>query len=115
MEPLVADLGEVLLGPWTMILIGQLATMLIIGLWHGVTVNFVFWGLWHGIGLFLQNRWSDFAKTHINTENPRLKSALNIGGVLLTFHFVALGWAFFALSEPALSWSVLLALSGVSR
>ncbi len=91
---------------WVMILIGQLATMLIIGLWHGVTLNFIFWGLWHGLGLFLQNRWSDFAKTRITTENPRLKSALHVGGVLLTFHFVALGWVFFALSEPALSWQV---------
>jgi D-alanyl-lipoteichoic acid acyltransferase DltB (MBOAT superfamily) len=100
---------------WEMILLGQLATMLIIGLWHGVTVNFIFWGLWHGLGLFIQNRWSDFAKTRFNPENPRLKSALQVGGVLLTFHFVALGWVFFALSEPALSWRVLLALSGVSR
>jgi D-alanyl-lipoteichoic acid acyltransferase DltB (MBOAT superfamily) len=100
---------------WTMILLGQLATMLIIGLWHGITVNFILWGLWHGLGLFVQNRWSDFAKTRIVTEDTRLKSALNIGGVLLTFHYVALGWVFFALSEPALSWSVLLALSGVSR
>lgn len=100
---------------WTMILLGQLATMLIIGLWHGVTVNFIFWGLWHGLGLFIQNRWSDFAKTRLNPENPRLKSALQVGGVLLTFHFVALGWVFFALSEPALSWRVLLALSGLSR
>jgi D-alanyl-lipoteichoic acid acyltransferase DltB (MBOAT superfamily) len=89
--------------------------MLIIGLWHGVTVNFIFWGLWHGLGLFIQNRWSDFAKTRFSMENPRLKSALHVGGVLLTFHFVALGWVFFALSEPSLSWSVLLALSGVSR
>src|SRR5215216_2591036 len=91
---------------WTMILLGQLATMLIIGLWHGVTVNFIFWGLWHGFGLFLQNRWSDFAKTHLSTSNVRLKSALQIGGVLLTFHFVALGWVFFALGSPSLSWTV---------
>ena len=88
---------------WTMILLGQLTTMLIIGLWHGVTVNFILWGLWHGLGLFIQNRWSDFAKTRFQTENPRLKSALQVGGVLLTFHFVALGWVFFALSEPSLS------------
>jgi alginate O-acetyltransferase complex protein AlgI len=100
---------------WTMILFGQLATMLIIGLWHGVTINFIFWGLWHGLGLFFQNRWSDFAKTRFNMESPRLKSALQVGGVLLTFHFVALGWVFFALSEPELSWSVFLALSGVRR
>ncbi|MEO8357228.1 MAG: MBOAT family O-acyltransferase [Chloroflexota bacterium] len=91
---------------WMMILIGQIATMLIIGLWHGVTINFIFWGLWHGLGLFLQNRWSDFAKTRFNTNNPRMQRALQIGGVLLTFHFVVLGWVFFALSSPSLSWQV---------
>lgn len=97
---------------WTMILIGQLATMLVIGLWHGITVNFVFWGLWHGLGLFLQNRWSDFVKTRFSAANPRLQSALHVGGVLLTFHFVALGWVFFALSSPDLSWMVLGKLFG---
>jgi len=98
-----------------MILIGQLATMLLIGLWHGITPNFILWGAWHGLGLFLQNRWSDFAKTRIITNNPRLQTTLHLGGILLTFHFVALGWVFFALSEPSLSWQVILALSGVSR
>lgn len=98
---------------WTMILIGQLATMLIIGLWHGVTVNFIFWGLWHGLGLFLQNRWSDFAKTHFSNTNPCLQVVLSIGGVLLTFHFVALGWVFFALSEPMLSMMVFRKLFGI--
>ena len=102
---------------WVMILVGQLATMLLIGLWHGITLNFVLWGAWHGIGLFLQNRWSDFARVRFPNlqQNTRLQSALQFGGVLLTFHFVALGWVFFALSEPSLSWQVLLALSGVSR
>ena len=99
---------------WTMILLGQLAVMLLIGLWHGITLNFIFWGLWHGLGLFLQNRWSDFAKTRIVTDNPRLKSALYVGGVLLTFHFVALGWVFFALSEPSLSMTVFGKLFGLS-
>ena len=91
---------------WTMILIGQVATMLVIGLWHGITANFIYWGLWHGLGLFLQNRWSDFARTRFNNSNPRLQSTLQAGGVLLTFHFVALGWVFFALSSPSLSWLV---------
>ncbi len=98
---------------WAMILFGQLVTMLIIGLWHGVTVNFILWGLWHGLGLFIQNRWSDFAKTRFVTEDPRVKFALQVGGVLLTFHFVALGWVFFALSEPALSVRVLEKLFGI--
>jgi D-alanyl-lipoteichoic acid acyltransferase DltB (MBOAT superfamily) len=97
---------------WTMLLIGQLATMLLIGLWHGVTVNFVVWGVWHGLGLFLQNRWSDFAKTRFTITNPRLQTAVQLGGTLLTFHFVALGWVFFALSDPGLSQHVFMKLLG---
>lgn len=98
---------------WTMILIGQVATMLVIGLWHGITLNFVLWGLWHGLGLFLQNRWSDYARTRFNTNNPRMQQALHIGGILATFHFVALGWVFFALSSPALSGTVFRKLFGL--
>ena len=98
---------------WTMILIGQLSTMLLIGLWHGITWNFILWGAWHGLGLFLQNRWSEFAKTRINPADPRLQKALQFGGVLLTFHFVALGWVFFALSEPSLSGTVFTKLFGI--
>ena len=93
---------------WAMILVGQLATMLLIGLWHGITMNFVLWGAWHGIGLFLQNRWSDFIRVRFPNlgQNTRLQFALQFGGVLLTFHYVALGWVFFALSEPSLSQQV---------
>ena len=105
--------GYKIIPAWTMILIGQLATMLLIGLWHGVTVNFILWGAWHGSGLFLQNRWSDFAKTRLNTNNPRLQTIMQISGVLLTFHFVALGWIFFALSEPQLSMQVFKKLIGI--
>jgi D-alanyl-lipoteichoic acid acyltransferase DltB (MBOAT superfamily) len=98
-----------------MILVGQLATMLLIGLWHGVTLNFILWGLWHGLGLFIQNRWSDFARRRYSNlqQSARLQTTLQIGGILVTFHFVALGWVFFALSEPALSWQVFRKLFGM--
>ncbi|HUE99828.1 MAG TPA: MBOAT family O-acyltransferase [Anaerolineales bacterium] len=100
---------------WTMILTGQIATMLLIGLWHGITLNFVLWGLWHGVGLFLQNRWSEFVRTRYPNlgQNARLQPVLQISGTLLTFHFVALGWVFFALSAPALSWQVFRKLFGM--
>jgi alginate O-acetyltransferase complex protein AlgI len=98
---------------WSMILIGQLSTMLLIGLWHGVTVNFVLWGLWHGFGLFIQNRWSDFAKRRFPATDSRQQAALKLGGIFLTFNFVALGWVFFALTGPALSWTVFRKLFGM--
>jgi alginate O-acetyltransferase complex protein AlgI len=98
-----------------MILLGQIATMLLIGLWHGITLNFIFWGIWHGLGLFLQNRWSEFIRTRHSSlgQNARLLPILQIGGILLTFHFVTLGWVFFALSDPALSWQVFQKLFGL--
>ncbi len=91
------------------VLTGQVSTMLLIGLWHGVTPNFLIWGVWHALGLFAHNRWADFAKTRLAWvgERPRLQRAVNVAGALLTFHFVALGWVWFALSTPAASLQLL--------
>jgi D-alanyl-lipoteichoic acid acyltransferase DltB (MBOAT superfamily) len=98
-----------------MILLTQVATMLLIGFWHGVTWNFTIWGLWHGLGLFIHNRWNDATKVKAAAwaTTPTRQAVLNISGVLLTFHFVALGWIFFALSSPATSWHVLQKLFGL--
>jgi D-alanyl-lipoteichoic acid acyltransferase DltB (MBOAT superfamily) len=98
-----------------MILLTQVATMLLIGFWHGVTWNFTLWGLWHGIGLFIHNRWNDAAKAQAAAwaTTPARQAALNISGILLTFHFVAVGWVFFALSSPVTSWQVILKLFGL--
>ena len=84
---------------WMIILFTQIITMVLIGLWHGVTWNFVLWGLWHALGLFLQNRYSEWSKPRFAAlrENPAVDRVLNIGGVILTFNYVALGWVWFAL------------------
>jgi D-alanyl-lipoteichoic acid acyltransferase DltB (MBOAT superfamily) len=98
-----------------MILLTQVATMLLIGFWHGVTWNFTLWGLWHGLGLFIHNRWNDMtkAKAAAWVTTPTRQAILNVSGILLTFHFVAIGWIFFALSSPVTSWQVILKLFGV--
>ncbi|MEJ5223929.1 MAG: MBOAT family O-acyltransferase, partial [Anaerolineales bacterium] len=91
---------------WGMILVSQVATMLLIGLWHGISWNFVLWGLWHGLGLFAHNRWSDFTRARAAAwaATPARQSLLAVSGAALNFHFVALGWVFFALSSPGASW-----------
>lgn len=90
---------------WLVILITQLATMTLIGLWHGITLNFVLWGLWHGLGIFIQNRWSDWTKplSARIQERPLLNKAVTVFTTLLTFQFVALGWVWFALPSMDLS------------
>jgi len=96
------------------IFIGQISTMFLIGLWHGVTWNFALWGFWHGLGLFIHNRWSEVTKAHFTglERHPRLHTLLSIGGTLLTFHYVLLGWVWFALPSINSSWSVFMKLFG---
>jgi D-alanyl-lipoteichoic acid acyltransferase DltB (MBOAT superfamily) len=99
---------------YLVILIGQLTTMCLIGLWHGVTWNFLLWGAWHGLGLFIHNRWLEFYRSHFGalTFPAWLQRTLSILGILLTFNFVALGWVWFALPLPSQSWTVMLKLFG---
>jgi len=100
---------------WMVILITQVATMTLIGLWHGITLNFVLWGLWHGLGMFVQNRWSDWTKplSARIQEKPALNKAVTIFTTLLTFQFVALGWVWFALPSMDLSLRVFGRLFGM--
>jgi alginate O-acetyltransferase complex protein AlgI len=94
---------------WGIILAGQFSTMVLIGLWHGVTWNFFIWGVWHGLGLFIHNRWADWTRPKISNLNANQKArvGLEFSSWLLTFIFVTLGWVWFALPNLNLSLEVL--------
>ena len=114
-NPLTRTLRQRNMAMVAIIFITQVTTMLIIGLWHGITLNFVIWGLWHGIGLFVHNRWADFAKTRlaIPPERAGLQKAVNVAGVVITFNYVALGWVWFALPTTTMALMVLQKLFGI--
>jgi D-alanyl-lipoteichoic acid acyltransferase DltB (MBOAT superfamily) len=78
----------------------QITTMLLISLWHGITLNFVMWGLWHGVGLFLHNRWTEVIRPKL-LKRTELKSGFlpNALSVFGTFTFVSLGWVWFAIPD----------------
>ena len=115
-NPLARSLrsGKRPLSPVAVIFITQVSTMLLIGLWHGITLNFVIWGLWHGVGQFGQNRYSEWVKPHLTglEDHPRWKGGLAAAGTVLTFIFVSLGWVWFALPNPALAGQVFARLFG---
>ncbi len=114
-NPLTRFLRARPLPPAIIILITQFTVMLLIGLWHGVTWNFIIWGAWHGLGLFIHNRWADFMKPRaaILAARPRLQTAARVAGILVTFHYVALGWIWFALPDTGLAVSVFQKLFGL--
>lgn len=99
---------------WVIILVGQLTTMILIGLWHGIAWGFVIWGAWHALGLFIHNRWSELSRGRMPgwTQGNRAQAALSAVGIFLTFNYVAVGWLFFTLSSPAVAWLAVQRLFG---
>jgi len=85
------------------ILAAQLATMATIGLWHGVSANFLIWGLWHGVGLFIHKRWSDRTRKWYRglAEKPAQKWMWTAVSWFITFHYVVIGWVWFVMPDPA--------------
>ncbi len=84
---------------WMVIGITQVGTMGLIGLWHGITWNFLIWGIWHGAGLFVHNRWLDRqrSRTEIVPASVLSQKFSQAVGWFLTFQYVTLGWVWFAL------------------
>jgi alginate O-acetyltransferase complex protein AlgI len=101
--------------PALIIAFSQITTMFLIGLWHGVSWNFALWGLWHGIGLFMHNRYANATRVQARKleSQPRLARLVHVLSVLLTFHYVALGWVWFALPDFGTAWRVFLRLFGI--
>jgi D-alanyl-lipoteichoic acid acyltransferase DltB (MBOAT superfamily) len=103
--------------PWpaaAILLVGQLTTMVLIGLWHGIGWGFLIWGAWHGLGLFIQNRWSTWMRGQAGRwwARPVARRVAAGAGILVTFHFVSLGWVWFTLTDPGQAGRIFLRLLG---
>ncbi|NER66669.1 MBOAT family protein, partial [Pseudomonas sp. MAFF212427] len=69
--------------------LNMLLAMLVSGLWHGASLNFIIWGALHGVGLALYK-----ASTYVLPQPMRWPGA-DVLARLLTFHYVAFAWIFF--------------------
>lgn len=71
----------------------QFMTMLLGGLWHGASWNFVIWGSVHGVALCMHKGFQKFLG-HDKKYHPQ--GVRKILAILLTFHLVCFSWLFFA-------------------
>lgn len=76
-------------------------TMVLGGLWHGASWNFVIWGALHGTGLVCVRLW----QTHSGPS--RAPGAGRYVSMVVTFHFVAFAWIFFRAPDFAVAMAIL--------
>jgi alginate O-acetyltransferase complex protein AlgI len=69
--------------------VNLIITMVIGGLWHGASWNFVVWGALHGVGLATARAWQVYRKNATPSPVSRYIS------IFATFHFVTFAWIFF--------------------
>lgn len=67
-------------------------TMLLGGLWHGASWNFLLWGAFHGVALALHKAYMSLSR---NKKELPCSGLRRILGTIVTFHFVCFCWIFF--------------------
>jgi D-alanyl-lipoteichoic acid acyltransferase DltB (MBOAT superfamily) len=81
-------------GP-TRMYINIMLTMLLGGLWHGASWNFVFWGGLHGMSLVIHKVWMTLNPLAAITIRPAFHALWAFLSRLLTLGVVVLTWVFF--------------------
>ena len=81
--------------PW----LAMYCSMLTMGLWHEISLNWFFWGLFHGSGLVSLLYWERFKR-----KKKRLKKVLKnrfftLVATIITFWYVAWGFSFVAFRD----------------
>lgn len=77
-------------------LASHLSTMIVCGLWHGLTWGYVAWGAWHGLGLFVYGQFFSNRRPPKRDGVTAADRIWQAAGTASTILFVMLGWVFFA-------------------
>jgi alginate O-acetyltransferase complex protein AlgI len=87
-------------------------TMVLGGLWHGASWNFVIWGGLHGVALTFVRLWqSRFGTSRPGVSGNNVWRYLNM---ILTFHFVAFAWIFFRAPDLSSAFAILSRIASVT-
>ena len=78
-----------------------MTTMVLGGLWHGASYNFLIWGFLHGLALIVNREWAErfaFLKGRIPLAE--------LWGTLATLYWVFLAWIFFRAETLPAAWQI---------
>ncbi|MEM7159508.1 MAG: MBOAT family O-acyltransferase [Myxococcota bacterium] len=69
---------------------GVVASMLILGIWHELSLRYVLWGLFHGVGIVVHRLWLAYVGPRIGGVPGWIRYGV---GMVVTFNFVVLGYS----------------------
>lgn len=72
-------------------MLGAISTMIIIGVWHELSLRFIVWGIYHGVGITIWQYFQKYKQT-LPTLPSQLRPFADALSILLTLHFVWLGF-----------------------
>ena len=81
-------------GPWKTYR-NLMLTMILGGLWHGASYNFLLWGALHGGALAATRMWQRSSVDHAPGGDRETGAVVRALQTVATFHFVCFAWIFF--------------------
>jgi D-alanyl-lipoteichoic acid acyltransferase DltB (MBOAT superfamily) len=73
--------------------LGVVASMLVLGLWHEISLRYTVWGLCHGLGIALWQGWRRYRPQLALTAPQPFRAVLAILSWMVTMNFVVLSFA----------------------
>ena len=71
--------------------LGAIATLVVIGLWHEISLRYLAWGLYHGLGIVFWQQFQRIKPALPAIHIPALQRLVDASSILLTVHFVWFG------------------------
>ena len=72
--------------------LAAVATLVVIGLWHEVSVRYLLWGAYHGLGIVIWQLGEKYWTWRILPASPVIQVPFDIIKIVVTVHFVWLGF-----------------------
>ncbi len=80
--------------------LGALCTMIVIGLWHEVSLRFVLWGAYHACGIILWQMTASWGAALTQAVPRSLGPSVHALKILVTVHFVWFGFVILTAETP---------------
>lgn len=87
--------------------VGALASMFVIGMWHEVSLRYAVWVVYHSIGIIIWQQFQKLKPSLPAIAQPWLRRLLDAASIVLTVHFVWVGFVIVRQKELADAWRVI--------